>query len=93
MKVYVTPNGPLGEWWVEKGNAEFVLVAHDAPDGMKFDYRIVAKRKGFESGRLDYCRAAETDPYLYPELRVKELRRFEEGRTQWERESPGNESE
>lgn len=34
-----------------------------------FNYRVVAKRKGFEEKRLDYCVAAETDSYLYPELR------------------------
>jgi hypothetical protein len=74
MKVYVTPNGPLGEWWVEKGIADFVLVAHDAPDGTMFDYRIVAKRKGFEDIRLDNCKAANTDAYLFPELRENIVR-------------------
>jgi hypothetical protein len=39
-----------------------------------FSYRAVAKRKGFEEKRLDYCKAAETDSYLYPELREKELK-------------------
>lgn len=32
----------------------------------RFVYRVVAKRKGFESKRLDYCEAAENDTYLYP---------------------------
>ena len=77
MKVYVTPNGPLGEWWVEKGNNYFSLVTMNAVDGTRFDYRIVAKRKGFESKRLDYCTVAETDSYLYPELREKELQELE----------------
>jgi hypothetical protein len=39
-----------------------------------FGYRVVAKRKGFEAKRLDYCAAGERDSYLYPELREKELR-------------------
>ncbi|MBN1425676.1 hypothetical protein JXA88_14060 [Candidatus Fermentibacteria bacterium] len=43
-----------------------------------FWYRVVAKRRGFERKRLDYCKAAETDSYLYPELREKELRDMEE---------------
>ena len=37
-----------------------------------FTYRVVAKRKGFETKRLDYCKAGEDDPYLYPELREGE---------------------
>jgi hypothetical protein len=60
---------------------------------VSFSYRVVAKRKGFEENRLDYCEAAETDPYLYPELREKELReheeeqaRMEQGRLQMEEE-------
>ena len=62
---------------MEKGNNYFSLVAMNAVDGTRFDYRIVAKRKGFESKRLDYCTVAETDSYLYPELREKELQELE----------------
>jgi hypothetical protein len=51
-----------------------------------FSYRVVAKRKGFEDKRLDYCKAAETDSYLYPELREKELREHEEERARMEHE-------
>ena len=72
MKVYVTPNGSLGEWWVEKGVNHFSLVAKNANDGTRFDYRIVAKRKGSESKRLDHCRADELDPFLNPALLDKE---------------------
>jgi hypothetical protein len=68
LKVYVTPNGAMGEWWVDKGSAGFTVVALEADDGTRFDYRVVAKRKGFEQKRLGYCKAAETDSYLYPEL-------------------------
>ena len=88
MKVYVTPNGSLGDWWVEKGDNDFSLVAHDAFDGTRFDYRIVAKRKGFESNRLDYCKAAETDSHIYPELREKELRELKTERMRSESISP-----
>ncbi len=52
----------------------------------RFAYRIVAKRKGFESNRLDYCNAAENDPYLNPELREKELRELEGERARLENE-------
>lgn len=33
---------------------------------------------GFEQKRLDYCKAAETDSYLFPELREKEQREYDE---------------
>ncbi len=41
-----------------------------------FCYRVVAKRKGYEIKRLDYCKAAETDAHLYPELRDETDARF-----------------
>jgi hypothetical protein len=51
-----------------------------------FTYRVVAKRKGFEAKRLDYCKAAETDSYLYPELREKLLWEHGEGGVRMEEE-------
>jgi hypothetical protein len=64
---------------VEKGLTGFdVIELQDGASNGSFDYRIVAKRKGFEQKRLDYCAAAENDSYLYPELREKELRELEE---------------
>jgi hypothetical protein len=87
MKVYVTPNGRLGEWWVEKGVSGFTIVSLGEANGTTFDYRVVAKRKGFETRRLDYCAAAERDSYLYPELREKELREIEDERARREEES------
>ena len=69
MKVYVTPNGAMGEWWVDKEATGFTVVAKEAGDGTRFDYRIVAKRNEYEQRRLDYCKAAENDSFLFPELR------------------------
>ena len=66
MKVFVTPNANLGNWWVEKRNTEFMVHAPNAQDGALFDYRIVAKRKGFETLRLELFENAYTDRYLYP---------------------------
>jgi hypothetical protein len=66
MKVFVTPNANLGNWWVEKRITDFILHAPNATDGAGFDYRIVAKRKGFETLRLDPIESAYTDRYLYP---------------------------
>ena len=53
---------------------------------VSFSYRVVAKRKGFEDSRLDYCKAAETDSYLYPELREKERLELEQERTRFKEE-------
>jgi hypothetical protein len=57
------------------------LTGFDVENGTSnssFWYRVVAKRKGFESRRLDYCAAAETDSYLYPELREEGAGGFQE---------------
>jgi len=86
MKTFLTPNGRLGDWWVEKGTVGFSVIAPDASDGSRFDYRVVAKRKNFETKRLDYCKAAENDSYLYPDLREKELRELEDERARLEEE-------
>jgi hypothetical protein len=72
MKVFIAPNQNIGAWWIEKGTDSFTVKAPDAAEGARFDYRVVAKRKGFETRRLDYCKAAEKDTYLYPELRETE---------------------
>ena len=68
MKVFITPNAKMGEWWVEKGKKYFVFYAPDAADGSSFDYRIVAKRSGYEERRLDPVPKAYTDHYLYPDI-------------------------
>ncbi len=68
MKVFITPNADIGRWWVEKDNTGFVLMAPEAPQGAQFDYRIVAKRKGYEGLRLERTPAAYADHYLYPDL-------------------------
>jgi len=92
MKVFVTPNVDLGSWWVEKDADGFVLRAPAAPAHSPFDYRVVAKRKGFEEKRLDYCRAAESDPYLYEEMREKMIREDREERARTEGERPHDET-
>jgi len=58
---------------IKKSQTGFdVVERHGGSSNSTFDYRIVAKRRGFEDKRLDYCKAAETDSYLYPELRESE---------------------
>jgi hypothetical protein len=68
MKVFITPNADIGRWWVEKDNTGFILMAPEAPQGAQFDYRVVAKRKGYEDLRLERAPAAYTDHFLYPNL-------------------------
>jgi len=68
FKVFITPNAKIGEWWVEKKDNYFILYAPDAMDGAAFDYRLVAKRKGFENQRLVHYECAYTDTYLYPSV-------------------------
>jgi hypothetical protein len=54
MKVLVTPRGPTRGLWVETHDAHFVV--HENSSGtsdVDFDWRVVAKRKGLESRRLD----------------------------------------
>ncbi len=58
-----------------------------------FTYRVVAKRKDFEEKRLEYCKAAETDSYLYPELREEERREHEQERVWIEQERSRMEKE
>ncbi len=66
MKVFITPNGNMGNWWVEKKGDSFIVYAPNAQDGTEFDFRVVAKRKGYEDLRLKDAPGAYTDKFLYP---------------------------
>jgi len=78
MHVFIQPKGRCHGTFVETGTTGFdVSEQEDGTSNIAFSYRVVAKRKGFENKRLDYCKAAETDSYLYPELREKELQELE----------------
>ncbi len=93
MKVFLQPQDPECEGLAAIPSTEgfdAVELRKGMSDG-RFTYRVVAKRKGFEEKRLDYCKAAETDSYLYPELREKEVREREDERSR--RESPGTREE
>jgi hypothetical protein len=68
IKVFVTPKADLGRWWVVDGQDQFTLFAPDAPDEAMFDYRVVAKRPGHETARLERAPHAYTDRYLYPDI-------------------------
>jgi hypothetical protein len=79
MKVFVQLGDECNGVFVRRGVTGFdVVELHGGSSSVPFCYRVVAKRKGFETKRLDYCEAAETDPYLYPELREAHRREREQ---------------
>lgn len=47
---------------------DFIELCDGISDGIS-DYRVAAKRKGFESKRMNYRVTVETYGYLYPEIR------------------------
>jgi len=91
MKVFVQLKGDCFGVYVDNALTSFdVIERQGGSSSVPFTYRVVAKRKGFEEKRLDYCRAAESDPYLYEEIREKMIRedleeraRFEEARKEY----------
>jgi hypothetical protein len=67
MKVFVQQtSGEPVNLVVHKGSAGFDVVGPAGSD-VSFDYRVVAKRKGFEDARLDVVTAGYNDPVLYPD--------------------------
>jgi hypothetical protein len=67
MKVFVqqTSGSPVN-LVVQKGSTGFDIVGPAGSD-VSFDYRVAAKRKGFEDVRLNVTPAGYTDPVLYPD--------------------------
>jgi hypothetical protein len=51
--VFITPTGPMGDYYIEKSGASFIVVAENASAGATFDWRVVAKRRGYENDRLE----------------------------------------
>jgi hypothetical protein len=66
---------------VKKGPIGFdVIELRGGRSNSTFDFRVVAKRRGFEAKRLEISEAARTDPYLYPEQRERDLTAIERRR-------------
>jgi len=77
MHVFIQQKGKCSGTYVRPGFTGFDVIEQDeGTSDISFSYRVVAKRKGFEEKRLDYCKAAESDPYLYEEIRIKSLRKI-----------------
>ncbi len=78
MKVFVELGGDCNGVYVAKGATGFdVVELQGGASSAPFDYRVVAKRADFEEQRLEVCEEARDDPYLYPELREKQIRERE----------------
>ncbi len=77
---------------VEKGATGFEVRAQDQLNAT-FDYRVVAKRKGYENERLRKTDAGYDDPNLYPHLRQEMERKWEEEKRGREAESERHERE
>ncbi len=87
MHVFLQPydEGCVGVL-VERDDARFHVINPSDPRATgRFSYRVVAKRRGFEQKRLEYCETGEADPYLYPELRGEQHGRIEREQVRLER--------
>jgi hypothetical protein len=83
MKVFVqlTSGDPM-DLVVRKGLTSFEVVAEDPASAATFDYRVVAKRKGYENVRLEATQTGLDSPNLYPGLRAVIAERDAEERRQ-----------
>jgi len=89
MKVFIQLIDECNGMRVERGTTGFdVIELREGSSDAAFMYRIVAKREGFETRRLDICEAGRMDAYLYPELAEKELRELKDERMRNESISP-----
>jgi hypothetical protein len=90
MRVFIQLQDDCEGTFVKPGLTGFdVTELRGGSSAAGFIYRVMAKRKGYESKRLDYCAAAERDAHLFPELREKERteRDAERARIDAEREA------
>jgi hypothetical protein len=89
MKVFVqlTSGSPM-DVVVQKGTTGFDLVTLDNTSNATFDYRVVAKRKGYESERSRATTVGEDDPNLHPEAweKIKNERQDRRARMELDRE-------
>jgi hypothetical protein len=78
LKVFVELGGDCAGVYVSKGTTGFdVVELGGGLSSVPFDYRVVARRRGFEDSRLERCEAAVNDPWLYPDLRAERQRKAE----------------
>lgn len=68
--VFVQPYGDASLYVTNRTPTGFEVRLHDGDPSVEFSYRIVAKRRGYESTRLERAPWADNDPNLYPEKRA-----------------------
>ena len=72
MKVFVQLEGDCNGVFVTKGTTGFdVNELKSGTSNTVFSYRVVAKRKGYETERLRETDVGYDDPNLYPQLKAK----------------------
>jgi hypothetical protein len=83
MKVFVqlTSGDPMNVV-VKKGLTGFDVVAENLVSMASFDWRIVAKRKGYETERMRETDVGYDDPTLYPELQTEIDKKHQEEKQQ-----------
>jgi hypothetical protein len=59
--VFLTPNGACTPYVTQKTSLSFKVVLHDGEPDCAFDYRVVAKRKGYEQARLEVVEEAKQE--------------------------------
>lgn len=68
IRVFVTLNGDCKGIYVQKGTNGFDVIELDGGNSnVAFDYRVIAKRKGYEQTRMKTVEACYTDRLLYPD--------------------------
>lgn len=65
--VFLQPYGDAQLYVSERTPASFTVKAGGGGSDVEFSYRIVAKRKGYETARLEHEPAGDSDQNLYPE--------------------------
>jgi len=90
MKVFIQLNDPDCKGTaVIRGATDFKVVElNNGTGNASFSYRVVAKRKGYETERLRLTDVGKNDPQLYPELLEKMVSalRAEEAQMEQERQ-------
>jgi hypothetical protein len=67
MKIFVQLEDDCNGVYVKRGTTGFdVFELQNGRSNASFSYRVVAKRKGFETERLKVSQIGYLDPYLYP---------------------------
>jgi len=67
MKVFVQLKDDCKGVYIRTGDTGFdVIELQGGTSNANFDYRILAKRKGYETQRMDIVESSYTDRFLYP---------------------------